>query len=837
MTPMAPAQRRRPVVVVLGMMTKIPVAGVVWQTIHYLMGLELMGLDVYYVESHARTPSMLMEREGDDGSARAAGFIGGVMRRFGLADRWAFHALHDDGAVHGMSRSQLLRLYAEADVILNLHGGTDPLPEHAATGRLVYVETDPVQLQIELYEQDPTAIAYLEPHVALFTFGENYGQPGCGLPVSDTFRFLPTRQPVVLDLWAAGCAAPADAFTTIGNWRQPWRDVRFQGETYHWTKHLEFEKFIDVPARTGAVFELALSSYTDEDRALLEGHGWRIVHALDFSTDLDAYRGYIVGSRGEFTVAKDQNVRLRTGWFSDRSATYLAAGRPVVTQDTGFGNVLPTGAGLFAFTTIDDVMDAVDAIERDGEGQRRAAMAIGREYFDHDVVLRPILEEVGVHVPPRRPPGRADQRTDPAPPWPLDLDLTVRRRRPTTLPTETLATVLGAPLPSPGRRDDDVAPTMTVVVAVHDRLVFTRLCVETVLATTAADVELVVVDNASQDLTPAYLGELAVRSGRVRTIRNDENRGFATAINQGLAAARGDVLVILNNDTVVAPGWLGRLERHLDDPSIGMVGPRTNGAPNEARTDVPYTTYGGFLHAACARPSSPSAFDIAVLTMFCVALRRDAYERVGPLDEGFEIGMFEDDDYSLRMHRVGLRTVCADDVLVHHFGEATLGALVPSGEHARIFAANRRHFEHKWGCAWTSHEGRPEDAYRAMVADVRAAITDAVPVGATVLVVSKGDDELLAVPARVARHFPADDDGGFAGWYAEAVDDVVGQIYREIARGAGYLVFPPSAAWWFDFYDGLEAWIGEQFDELAGADGCRIFVHRSSVLVGGRARP
>lgn len=824
MTAMAPVQRRRPVVVVLGMMTKIPVAGVVWQTIHYLMGLELLGLDVYYVESHARTPSMLMEREEDDSSARAADFIGGVMSRFGLADRWAFHALHDDGAVYGRSRSELRRLYAKADAIVNLHGGTDPLPEHAATGRLVYVETDPVQLQIELYEQDPMAIAYLEPHVAFFTFGENYGRPDCGLPVSARFPFRPTRQPVVRDLWAPGRGDPGDAFTTIGNWRQPWRDVRFRGEVYHWTKHLEFEKFLDVPTRTGAAFELALSSYTDEDRVLLQGRGWRIAHALDFSTDLDAYRSYIVGSRGEFTVAKDQNVRLRTGWFSDRSATYLAAGRPVITQDTGFGNILPTGAGLFAFSTLDDVAAAVEEISRDPARHRGAALDVSRSCFDHDVVLRPLLEHIGVPVPRRRRVGRS---ADAALPFPTDLDLTVRRRRPTTLHEAALGAALGAPLPA--RRTDRAClpPAASIVVAVHDQLVFTRLCLETVLATTPPDVEIVVVDNASQDLTPAYLAELADRTGRVRTICNDTNRGFAVAINQGLTAARGDVLVILNNDTVVGPGWLDGLARHLADPSVGLVGPVTNGAPNEARVVVDYGTYGEFLQAAADRASSvPSSFDIPMLTMFCVALRREAFARVGALDEGYGVGMFEDDDYSLRVQRAGLRTICAEDVLVHHFGEATLGALVASGEHARVFAANRERFERSSGHPWTSHEGRPDDAYRTMVAGVHAAIADVVPEGATVLVVSKGDDELLAVPARVARHFPADADGGFAGWYAEGVDDVVRQIDREVARGAGYLVFPPTAGWWFDFYAGLESWIGRQFDEVGGTHACRIFAHR-----------
>jgi hypothetical protein len=194
----------RPKVVLLGMMTKMPVAGVVWQNLHYLLGFERLGCEAYYVETHARTPSMLMSHEDDDSSALAAEFIAAIMRRFGLADRWAFRALHDDGRCFGMSESQLERLYGEADVILNLHGGTQPLPELAAGGRLVYLETDPVQLQLELRHGIEETLDFLEPHCAFFTFAENWGQPDCGLPHQERFRFVPTRQPVVIELDPSG---------------------------------------------------------------------------------------------------------------------------------------------------------------------------------------------------------------------------------------------------------------------------------------------------------------------------------------------------------------------------------------------------------------------------------------------------------------------------------------------------------------------------------------------------------------------------------------------------------------------------------------------------------
>ena len=386
-------------VIVLGMMSRHPVAGVVWQTLHYLVGFERLGYEVYYVEAHAAMPTKLMRHEEDDAGTIAAAFIDGVLRRFDLGDRWAFQALYGDGRSFGLSERQLDDLYRSADLVINLHGATPPRPEHYETNNLIYLETDPVALQIELHDGRQDTVAFLEPHRAFFTFGENYGNPDCGLPVSNRFSFKPTRQPVVMDFWQTGTEA-GELFTTIGNWRQIWlgKEVTFRGELYHWSKHYEFLKFIDLPARTPQHFELALSSGSVEtdDLAMLERHGWLIRDSLDFSEDLDEYRDYIVRSRGEFTVAKDQNIRLRSGWFSDRAATYLAAGRPVITQETGFSNVLPTGAGLFGFSTMEEILQAVAAVNGDYERQSRSATEIAHDCFNYDVVLPRLLEEVGL---------------------------------------------------------------------------------------------------------------------------------------------------------------------------------------------------------------------------------------------------------------------------------------------------------------------------------------------------------------------------------------------------------------------------------------------------------
>ena len=390
---MNPAPKK---IVLLGMASKIPVAGVVWQTLHYLIGFRRLGHDIYYVKEHGRTPSMFMETEEDDAEANAAAFIARLMHRFDLGDRWAFHALYDDGRCFGLSESKLKELFRSADLVINLHGGTIPLPKHYSRGQLVYLETDPVEVQIELYRGSSEVIDYLAPHRAFFSYGENYARPDCKLPVSDRFHFQATRQPVVLDFWGAESGRTGDLFTTIGNWKQEWRDIRFNGEVYHWSKHHEFLKFLDLPARTGRPFELALSSYDEEEQRMLESKGWRVRPALDLSREIDPYRTYITESRGEFTVAKDQNVRLRTGWFSDRSATYLAAGRPVITQETGFSDFLPTGEGLFGFSTIEEAIGAVESINSNYQRHREAALSIAREYFSHEVVLKQLLEGIGL---------------------------------------------------------------------------------------------------------------------------------------------------------------------------------------------------------------------------------------------------------------------------------------------------------------------------------------------------------------------------------------------------------------------------------------------------------
>src|SRR5438309_10853001 len=185
-------------IVLLGMMTKMPVPGVVWQYIHYLVGFQRLGYDVYYIEQHARTPSMFMQTQQCDGSTKAATFLNRVMERLNLGHSWSYQALHEGNQCFGMSQNDLNHLFASAELIINLHGGTEPLPEHSATGRLVYLGTDPVEVELEVFHNVQTTIDFLAPHCAFFTWGLNYGQPDCRLPYSERFRFRPSAPPVVM---------------------------------------------------------------------------------------------------------------------------------------------------------------------------------------------------------------------------------------------------------------------------------------------------------------------------------------------------------------------------------------------------------------------------------------------------------------------------------------------------------------------------------------------------------------------------------------------------------------------------------------------------------------
>lgn len=383
--------------IVSGILFWYPLSGVTYQFLHYLLGLRRLGWDVYYIEDSARWLYDPKARVITGDASSNVAQVAPALAAHGFAGKWAFRGAYEGGRCYGMEEGEILALYREADVLLNVTGAQELREEHLRIPRRLYVESDPFGSQVKLHNGDAVMRALLDGHDTWFSFGENLGSSDCEVPLDR--KWLPTRQPVALELWEpepGQLAAAADSYRTITTWHNDGKTVVYRGETYHWTKDREFAHYLDLPAlRVGVKFELA----TDADataRAMLEGHGLRVCDALAASGTCEAYRAYIRGARAEFTVARDQYVRPNTGWFSDRSASYLAAGRPVITQETGFSKFLPTGRGLFAFRNQQDVLAAVDAIESDYAGHCRAALEIAREYFAAERVIGDMLARAGL---------------------------------------------------------------------------------------------------------------------------------------------------------------------------------------------------------------------------------------------------------------------------------------------------------------------------------------------------------------------------------------------------------------------------------------------------------
>jgi hypothetical protein len=388
------ASLRKGKIIVFGILFWYPLAGVTYQFLHYLLGLRRLGYDVYYVEDSARyiyDPALNDMSPNADANVAA---IAPVLNAHGLEGRWVFRGNYPGGRCYGMSEDQLLSLYKQADAFLNVTGAQELREEHLSIPRRIYVESDPFGSQAKVANGNTALTEQLWAHDSHFSFGENIGAGDCDVPPTP-FNWQPTRQPVVMDLWSHALP-PGASYNTITTWHNKGNNITYRGDTYYWTKDREFEKVIDLPTRRPqACFELA-SSVGPDVQQFLRDHNWKQVEAVALSQNVDRYRSYIQNARAEFTVARDQYVRPNTGWFSDRSACYLAAGRPVITQETGFSKFISSGNGLFGWRTMDDVLAAVDAIESDPTGQCRAAREVAAEYFAAEKVLASLMERAGL---------------------------------------------------------------------------------------------------------------------------------------------------------------------------------------------------------------------------------------------------------------------------------------------------------------------------------------------------------------------------------------------------------------------------------------------------------
>jgi hypothetical protein len=366
--------------------------GHTWVFLQYLLGFGRLGFEVAFVDR--LEPGMCVDASGAPATFRDSHnlrYLDRVMERFGLAGRWSL--LYDGGKeVAGIERQELIELAARSALLLNVMGYLDDEEVLAAAPLKAFLDIDPGfgQMWAEL-----GLASTFEGHDRHITVGGRIGAADCEIPTCG-LDWLPTLPPVGLAEWPATPGGGA-RFTSVASWRGPFGPIEYRGRTYGLRVH-ELRRFAGLPVRTSASFELALDIDDADaaDRQLLEGHGWVLVDPRAAASDPWRYRDYVQGSSGELMIAKNLYVDTHSGWFSDRSACYLASGRPVLAQDTGIGNLLPCGTGLLAFTDLDEAAAGAEEIVGDYERHSRAAREIAAEHLAADRVLGRLLDALGV---------------------------------------------------------------------------------------------------------------------------------------------------------------------------------------------------------------------------------------------------------------------------------------------------------------------------------------------------------------------------------------------------------------------------------------------------------
>ena len=363
-----------------GIIARYPFGGVTWCSLMYLLGLRALGHEVFYIEDTGEAIYDPVNDTISNDPSYGTRYIHQSLEPFGLGDRWAF--VNFDGTYHGRSADEVRQYCADADLFINLSGGSwFWRDEYARIPRSAFIDSDPAFTQLAIAKAEPWYVAFFKRFDHLFTFGSNIGTPACAVPVGD-FTWHKTWQPVTLTDWAHDLPA-IDRFSSVMTWQiESFADVGGN-------KDQEFVKFIDLPSRTPQRFELAING----PQTLLREHGWSTVDAMGVSRALWDYREFIQRSKAEFGVAKHTYVATRSGWFSDRTECYLAAGRPALVQDTGWSAHLPSGEGLLAFSTPDDALAGVDRINSDYPTHARRAREIAAECFDAARVLPRLLDQ------------------------------------------------------------------------------------------------------------------------------------------------------------------------------------------------------------------------------------------------------------------------------------------------------------------------------------------------------------------------------------------------------------------------------------------------------------
>lgn len=381
-------------IIVTGLIGQYPLGGVTWDYIQYALGLKLMGHDVYYFEDTGQWPYNPVEGGVAKDCAFNVEYLESVMDRFGLGDRWAYH-FPWESQWFGLTDSKRQEVVGSADILINVSGTLAHPGDYRRIPRLVYIDSDPVFTQLKLARGQIDFRRLVDIHDLHFSFGECLSDllPDTGI------HWRPTRQPVVLSEWQTS-KETRNAFTTIMNWTS-YKPVIYEGKSYG-QKDVEFERFMELPARVpDSTLEIAVNAGKTRrtPREKLIHKGWSVVDPDKVCPDVDSYRTYIQSSKAEWSVAKNGYVTGQSGWFSCRSACYLAAGRPVVVQDTGFSSILPVGEGILPFSDMESAVAAIAEVEADYQRHATAARILAGEYFDSGKVLQRLVDEIMTNSP------------------------------------------------------------------------------------------------------------------------------------------------------------------------------------------------------------------------------------------------------------------------------------------------------------------------------------------------------------------------------------------------------------------------------------------------------
>lgn len=383
-------------IVVSGMIATYPVGGVLWDYGQYALGFEQMGHEVYYLEDTGlETYNPDKGMYGEDCSF-GVGFLNNGLSELSpsLGKRWHFRAMN--GKSYGLSQEEIEDIIGDADLFLNVSGSCLLRDAYMRCKRKVMIDTDPGWNHFVNYpkwDRKPGwqgARSYRE-HEHFFTYAEGIGRSECLLPDMG-LDWKKTRPPVVMRCWEP--EPPAEKWTTVLTWNNFREPIEHEGKVYG-TKEMEFPKVEMLPTEVSASFELAVGG-SEAPLKRWRNLGWSIVSSEAISRTLGEYRSYIQSSRGEFSVAKNVYVATRSGWFSCRSVCYLAAGRPVVIQDTGFSANIPSGEGIVVFRSLEEAKNGIEKVEHNYLHHQQAARELARKYFSSDVVLNDLLNQVGL---------------------------------------------------------------------------------------------------------------------------------------------------------------------------------------------------------------------------------------------------------------------------------------------------------------------------------------------------------------------------------------------------------------------------------------------------------